>query len=184
MSDRASELRAIADGRLMLHVRNGVTVSRSMLARIADEFETMSTALAAKDAELAAVRAERDEAVAKWNDADGDMAGAALHAIRETLYAGEVPLAAFIDDHVANAIVQRNQERERAEYAEAQLAEANKALEQVAEQLSKSATAAREGADKCTPAERDTYLAFAEHLSGFAQAARRALEAQGGENGE
>ncbi|MCO5144601.1 MAG: hypothetical protein M9895_00330 [Aquamicrobium sp.] len=127
--DRASELRAIADGRLMLNVRNGVTVSRSMLAMIADEFEAMSTALAAKDAELAAVRAERDEAVAKWNDADGDMAGAALHAIRETLYAGEVPLAAFIDDHVANAIVQRNQERERAEYAEAQLAEVNKALE-------------------------------------------------------
>lgn len=50
--DRAAELRAIADGRLMLNVRNGVTVSRSMLAMIADEFEAMSTALAAKDAEL------------------------------------------------------------------------------------------------------------------------------------
>lgn len=55
--DRASELRAIADGRLLLNVRNGVTVSRSMLAMIADEFEAMSTALAAKDAELAAERA-------------------------------------------------------------------------------------------------------------------------------
>ena len=51
--DRASELRAIADGRLLLNVRNGVTVPRSMLAKIADEFEAMSTALAAKDAELA-----------------------------------------------------------------------------------------------------------------------------------
>lgn len=51
--NRASELRAIADGRLLLNVRNGVTVSRSMLAMIADEFEAMSTALAAKDAELA-----------------------------------------------------------------------------------------------------------------------------------
>lgn len=53
MRDRASELHAIADGRLMLNVRNGVTVSRSMLAMIADEFEALSTALAAKDAELA-----------------------------------------------------------------------------------------------------------------------------------
>lgn len=39
--DRAAELRAIADGRLMLHVRNGVTVSRSMLARIADEIDAV-----------------------------------------------------------------------------------------------------------------------------------------------
>lgn len=37
--DRASELRAIADGRLLLNVRNGVTVSRSMLAMIADELD-------------------------------------------------------------------------------------------------------------------------------------------------
>ena len=37
--DRAAELRAIAEGRLMLNVRNGVTVSRSMLAMIADELD-------------------------------------------------------------------------------------------------------------------------------------------------
>jgi len=54
--DRATELRAIADGRLLLNVRNGVTVARSMLARIADEFEAIATALAAKNAELAAYR--------------------------------------------------------------------------------------------------------------------------------
>ena len=60
--DRASELRAIADGRLLLNVRNGVTVARSMLARIADEFEAMSTAIAAKDAELAAISVQLAEA--------------------------------------------------------------------------------------------------------------------------
>lgn len=53
--DRATELRAIADGRLLLNVRNGVTVSRSMLAKIADELE------AERDA-LAKARRERDEA--------------------------------------------------------------------------------------------------------------------------
>lgn len=44
MIDRASELRAIADGRLMLNVRNGVTVSRSMLAMIADEIDALRAA--------------------------------------------------------------------------------------------------------------------------------------------
>ncbi len=42
--DRASELRAIADGSLMLNVRNGVTVSRSMLAMIADEIDALRAA--------------------------------------------------------------------------------------------------------------------------------------------
>ena len=53
--DRAAELRAIADGRLMLNVRNGVTVSRSMLAKIADELE-------AERAVHAETKRERDEA--------------------------------------------------------------------------------------------------------------------------
>ncbi len=44
MRDWASELRAIADGRLMLNVRNGVTVSRSMLAMIADEIDALRAA--------------------------------------------------------------------------------------------------------------------------------------------
>ncbi len=34
--------------------------------------------------------------------------GAAVQEIRKLLYAHDVPTAAFIDDHVANAIVQRN----------------------------------------------------------------------------
>ena len=86
-------------------------------------------------ASIEALAAERDAARAKWNNSDGDMRGAALHAVRETLYAGEVPLAAFIDDHVANAIVQRNQERARAETAELRLADAVKALEEISKAL-------------------------------------------------
>jgi len=76
MRDRASELRAIADGRLMLNVRNGVTVSRSMLARIADEFEAMSTALAAKDAELAEVHQRYVDANEARIDAEAALAEA------------------------------------------------------------------------------------------------------------
>ena len=37
----------------------------------------------------------------------------AIHAIRDLLNEAGVPLAAFIDDHVGNAIAQRNQERAR-----------------------------------------------------------------------
>lgn len=72
--DRAAELRAIADGRLMLNVRNGVTVPRSMLAKIADEFEAMSTALAAKDAELAEVRQQYVDANEARIDAEAQLA--------------------------------------------------------------------------------------------------------------
>lgn len=98
MKDWASELRAIADGRLMLNVRNGVTVSRSMLTMIADEFEAMSTALAAKDAELA----EAVQEIERLKNLVGDPEGTAAHE------------EAFLA---------------RAERAEAQLAEARKALE-------------------------------------------------------
>lgn len=76
MIDRASELRAIADGRLMLNVRNGVTVARSMLARIADEFEAMSTALAAKDAELAEAQQQYVDANEARIDAEAALAEA------------------------------------------------------------------------------------------------------------
>ena len=43
----------------------------------------------------------------KYEERDG-MDGAIVHTIREMLYAQNVPRAAYIDDHVANAIVQRN----------------------------------------------------------------------------
>lgn len=57
--DRATELRAIADGRLLLHVRNGVTVSRSMLAKIADEMD-------AERAAHAKMKRERDDLKDEW----------------------------------------------------------------------------------------------------------------------
>jgi len=59
--NRASELRAIAEGRLMLNVRNGVTVSRSMLAMIADELD-------AEHAAHAETKRERDEAIKAAGD--------------------------------------------------------------------------------------------------------------------
>jgi hypothetical protein len=50
---------------------------------------------------------ERDEAIAKYHENDG-MEGAVCSTIRDMLNSQNVPLAAFIDDHVANAIIQRN----------------------------------------------------------------------------
>ena len=57
---------------------------------------------------------------------EADMANGAIHAVRETLAAGNVPTAAFVDDHVRNAIVQR-------EAAEARLREAVEVIEPFAE---------------------------------------------------
>ena len=74
--DRAAELRAIADGRLMLNVRNGVTVPRPMLAKIADEFEAISTALEAQAAELAEVRQQYVDANEARIDAEAQLAEA------------------------------------------------------------------------------------------------------------
>jgi multidrug resistance efflux pump len=93
--DRSADLRAIADGRLMLNVRNGVTVARSMLARIADEFETMSAALAAKDAELAAVHQRYVDANEARIDAQAALAEArkALEQAEQQLDYGQVDAA-------------------------------------------------------------------------------------------
>jgi hypothetical protein len=46
-----------------------------------------------------------------------------IYAIRELLNAHNVPLSAFIDDHVGNVIVQRNSALARLEEAKAVLAE-------------------------------------------------------------
>lgn len=72
----------------MLRVRNGVTVARSMLARIADEFDAMSTALAAKDAELAEVWQQYVDANEARIDAEAQLAEA-----RKALDALNAPLA-------------------------------------------------------------------------------------------
>ena len=50
---------------------------------------------------------ERDSAIEKYHENDG-MEGAVSASIRDLLNSQDVPLASFIDDHVANAIVQRN----------------------------------------------------------------------------
>jgi hypothetical protein len=95
--DRAADLRAIAEGRVLLNVRNGVTVSRSMLARIADEFETMSTALAAKDAELAAVHQRYVDANEARIDAEAQLA----EANKAQKYLNDAIFAALDDQEVA-----------------------------------------------------------------------------------
>ena len=108
--DRATELRAIADGRLLLNVRNGVTVSRSMLAKIADELE-------AERAAHAETQRERDEAI----KAAGDQATLRGEA-EGKLAASE--MAGIVDGW-----------KRRAEAYRTQLDEALKALEPFAQHL-------------------------------------------------
>ena len=57
----------------------------------------------------------------RWRT-DNFMSAAAISAIRELLVAQDVPLAAFIDDHVRNAIVERNLARDEVEKLEAEIA--------------------------------------------------------------
>jgi hypothetical protein len=56
---------------------------------------------------IEALTAELDRARDKSEAKDG-MDGAVVYAIRRLLNEANVPLAAFIDDHVLNAIIQRN----------------------------------------------------------------------------
>jgi hypothetical protein len=60
----------------------------------------------AKD-RIEALTVELDRARDKYEAKDG-MDGAVVYAIRRLLNEANVPLAAFIDDHVLNAIIQRN----------------------------------------------------------------------------
>src|SRR5690606_25340119 len=90
--------------------------------------ERAATALEALQREIAELREQVE--VANFAARNGEsLASDAIHEIRELIKAHDVPVATFIDDHVRNAIVQRNQERDRAEAAEARVAELEKALE-------------------------------------------------------
>ena len=78
---------------------------RAVFARIGDaiHFEKAAAALTALSAERDALAVK----IAEYEAHDG-MHGAIVHAIRSLLNESNVPGAAFIDDHVANAIVQRD----------------------------------------------------------------------------
>lgn len=71
---------------------------------------------------VADAEAERDAAVAKFEANDG-IHGAACAMIRDLLNMSDVPKAAFIDDHVANAIVERNIARDELAAAKERIAE-------------------------------------------------------------
>src|SRR5690606_40679524 len=90
--------------------------------------ERAATALEALQREIAELREQVE--VANFAARNGEsLASDAIHEIRELLKAHDVPVATFIDDHVRNAIVQRNQERDRAEDLTRQLAEAKRFIE-------------------------------------------------------
>lgn len=89
----------------------------------AENCRKAASALTLQEAEIARLKHKID----KWELSDG-MDGAVVDAIRQVLNVNKVPGAAFIDDHVGNAIVQRNQCEARAETAEQARDEALKAL--------------------------------------------------------
>jgi hypothetical protein len=87
------------------------------------------------DALIAAVEALRERV------AEAELNEDALGAIRKLLKEHGVPTAAFIDDHVAGAIVQRNEAVARAEASEAQTVELAGALQGVEEYFDQRADA-------------------------------------------
>lgn len=116
----------------------------------------------------ALAKAEGIRDAAQFAARNGDsLSRDAIHAVREMLKGAGVPTAAFIDDHVGNAIVQRDQERTRAEAAEARVAELEKALGRL---LASPALADENHSDPEWGCE-ETAIAVT--------AARRALEARG-----
>ena len=212
MRDWASELRAIADGRLMLNVRNGVTVSRSMLAMIADEIDALRAAPLAPaevgghaDAQTKARAIVRSasptvrklfDAIRESGSSEPDIADAAgvshatLHYWRagnrsptimlleavasvlgyniELVKADHATALAAKDAELAEVHQQYVDANEARIDAEAQLAEANKALDRIIA-LDSSIDATPRGERKVV-------------YGTFAAIARRAREAQGGEN--
>lgn len=190
MRDWASELRAIADGRLMLNVRNGVTVSRSMLAMIADEIDALRAA-PLTPAEVGGHADAQTEARAIARKLQDVIEGhswrlnidKATDIIATALAAKDAELAEQIEVR-DNAIDDLQQkwwfQSDRAERAEAQLAEANRKIEERDKALANY--------DRWLNG-RDAYIVqkglwqnFVASLPG-SPTARRALEAQGGENG-
>lgn len=81
---------------------------------------------------LTALQAERD--AAQFAARNGrSLSEDSIHAIRELLNKAGVPKAPWVDDHVGNAIVQRNEAVAAREAAEASLAQALSALKPFAE---------------------------------------------------
>ena len=88
--------------------------------REAADVETLLVALA--DARAQIERLETEVTCLKL-DKDENLPAAAIAAVREMLVEQGVPGAAFIDDHVANVIVQRNHAHKAFEDARAMLRE-------------------------------------------------------------
>lgn len=91
--------------------------------------------------DYAAIRTVADKAIAETADLEAEkealefalrngksLAENSIGTIRDVLTVADVPAAAFIDDHVSNAVIQRDQERARAEAAEATVARLRDAL--------------------------------------------------------
>lgn len=212
MRDWASELRAIADGRLMLNVRNGVTVSRSMLAMIADEIDALRAAPltpaevgghADAQTEARAIARKLQDVIEghSWRlniDKATDIIATALAAkdaeLEQYLTDRDAELSASFDaGHYRAMSEHATPWRIRAERAEAELARRDMQLEasaKVALDLSAQLAEARKALNAGEALSRQLHAvidrlngqAYSSTLSAlnYFDAARRALEAQGG----
>lgn len=75
-------------------------------------------------------------------------------------------------DTVAGALAEATKQNER---LRAEVERRDAALRLVQKRLDSAAEAAGNGAEKCEPAERDTYLVFRDHMLGISKIARAAL---------
>lgn len=104
--------------------RNGAAVSLiAQKDRIAELEARLQKAEAEKDAAEFAARNGRS------------LSEDSIHAIRELLNEAGVPRAAFIDDHVGNAVAQRNQEKDRADALAKQVEAYREALAKIGRSL-------------------------------------------------
>jgi hypothetical protein len=107
--------------RLLFHGRYASETQSECTERKNSERVEASERIAALEDELQAARfAERN---------GKSLAEDSIHAIRELLKAHDVPVAAFIDDHVGNAIAQRDASRAECEGLRAALEAAKNWLE-------------------------------------------------------
>ena len=96
--------------RLKFHVRHASETQAECTERKNAEREEAATALAEQDARIVELEAELE--ASRFAERNGkSLAEDGIHAIRELLKVHDVPVAAFIDDHVGNAIAQRDEAR-------------------------------------------------------------------------
>lgn len=101
-----------------------LTILRGFSRPSMEDKEAIAAQIQADGETIARLESERNEA-----QGDADMANDALRCVRNELQADPaIPVAAFVDDHVRNAVVMLGAEREKVAIAEARIETLEKIL--------------------------------------------------------